>query len=47
MENSQIILYKGGQGEYVEKKSRFIANIFPAKTEDEALERIGEMKKKY
>lgn len=47
MDNSQIILYRGGQGEYVEKKSRFIANIFPAENEEEALARIAEMKKKY
>lgn len=47
MEGSQIILYEGGQGEYVEKKSRFIANIFPAADEEEALARIAEMKKKY
>lgn len=47
MESSSNILYKGGQGEIVEKKSRFIANIFPVKTEEEALEKITEMKKKY
>ena len=42
MEPSYHILYKEGQGEVVEKKSRFIANIFPVNTEEEALERIGE-----
>lgn len=47
MEGSSNILYKGGQGEIVEKKSRFIANIFPVKTEEEALAKIAEMKKKY
>ncbi|MCH5265367.1 MAG: YigZ family protein [Lachnospiraceae bacterium] len=47
MENAPIILYRGGQGEYVEKKSRFIANLFPVKTEEEALEKIAEMRKKY
>lgn len=47
MDHTQIILYEGGQGEYVEKKSRFIANIFPAASEEEALARITEMKKKY
>ena len=47
MEDSHIILYKGGQGEIVEKKSRFIANIFPVQIEDEALEQIARMKKKY
>ncbi len=47
METTQIILYRGGQGEYTEKKSRFIANIFPAKSEDEALARIAEIRKKH
>ncbi|MCH5252061.1 MAG: YigZ family protein [Lachnospiraceae bacterium] len=47
MEDSQIILYRGGQGEVVEKKSRFIANIFPVSAEEEALERIAEIKKKH
>ena len=30
------ILLKGGQGEIVEKKSRFIATIEPVSTEEEA-----------
>lgn len=47
MEQVSHILLEGGQGEIVEKKSRFIANIFPVKTEEEALEKITEMKKKY
>lgn len=47
METSRIILYKGGQGEYTEKKSRFIANLFPAATEEEALAGIAEIKKKH
>ncbi len=47
MENSQIILYKAGEGEIVEKKSRFIAYIFPVNTEEEALERITEIRKKH
>lgn len=47
MEQSSCILYEGAQGEIVEKKSRFIANIFPVKTEEEALNKIAEMKKKY
>ena len=40
METASKILYEGGQGEIVEKKSRFIANIFPVTTEEEALEKI-------
>lgn len=47
MENSQIILYKAGEGEIVEKKSRFIAYIFPVNTEEEALARITEIRKKH
>ena len=31
------IVYEGGQGELVEKKSRFIATVRPVKTEEEAL----------
>ena len=41
------IAYEGGQGEIVEKKSRFIATIRPVKTEEEALSFIAEMNKKY
>lgn len=38
---------EGGQGEIVEKKSRFIATVRPVKTEEEALAFIEEMRKKY
>ena len=41
------ILYQGGTGEIVEKKSRFIANLEPVGTEEEALAFIGKMKKQY
>ena len=41
------IVYKGGEGEIVEKKSRFIATVRPVETEEEAVAFIGEMKKKY
>ncbi len=47
MEASSKILYKGGKGEIVEKKSRFIASLFPVKTEEEALERITAIRKQY
>ena len=40
-------VYEGGEGEIVEKKSRFIATVRPAQTEEEALAFIEEMKKKY
>ena len=36
-----------GTGEYEEKRSRFIGEIFPAASEDEAKERIAAVRKKY
>lgn len=41
------ILYRGGEGELVEKKSRFIATTRPVETEAEAMAFIEEMRKKY
>ena len=41
------IIVRGGTGEIVEKKSRFIANIIPAASEEEAVNFIEETKKKY
>ena len=41
------IAYEGGEGEIVEKKSRFIATVLPVDREEEALEFIEKMKKKY
>lgn len=41
------IIYKGGQGELTEKKSRFIATVQPVEREEQALEFIAAMKKKY
>lgn len=41
------ICYQGGEGEIVEKKSRFIATVRPVKTEEEAAAFIEEMRKKY
>lgn len=40
-------IYTGGEGEIVEKKSRFIATTLPVKTEEEALAFIEAMRKKY
>ncbi|MDO5338257.1 MAG: YigZ family protein [Eubacteriales bacterium] len=40
-------IYQGGQGEIVEKKSRFIATVRLVETEQEALAFVEEMKKKY
>ena len=45
--NGYRAVYKGGQGEIIEKKSRFIATVLPIETEEEALEFIAKMKKKY
>ncbi|MDD6194420.1 MAG: YigZ family protein [Lachnospiraceae bacterium] len=41
------IVYVGGVGEIVEKKSRFIATVTPVKTEQEALDVIAAKKKEY
>ena len=41
------IIEQGGSGEVEEKKSRFIANVSPVETEEEALSYIEMMKKKY
>lgn len=41
------ILYRGGEGEISEKKSRFIATVRPVSCPEEAQEFIEEMKKKY
>ena len=40
-------IYEGGEGEIIEKKSRFIATVRLVKTEEEALSFIEEMRKKY
>ena len=41
------ILIEGGQGEYEEKKSRFIATLRPVNSIEEAASFIEEMKKRY
>lgn len=45
--NGYRVVYEGGEGEIVEKKSRFIATVRPIETEEEAVAFINEMKKKY
>lgn len=45
--NGYRVVYEGGDGEIVEKKSRFIATVRPIETEEEAVAFINEMKKKY
>ena len=51
MENNNLqtyrVLLEGGEGEIVEKKSRFIATIRRVESEEEAVKFIEEMKKKY
>ena len=45
--DSYRVLLEGGEGEIVEKKSRFIATIRKCESEEEAVAFIDEMKKKY
>lgn len=48
MDNTSYnIVYEYGQGEIVEKKSRFIAHVFPIASEEEALQYIEKIKKEY
>jgi uncharacterized YigZ family protein len=47
MRKAYRILYQGGTGEIIEKKSRFIANIKSVITEEESLAFVEEMRKKY
>ncbi len=51
MENNQIqsyrVLLEGGEGEIIEKKSRFIATVRKVETEEEAVRFMEEMKKKH
>ena len=47
MSEAYRFVYRGGSGEIVEKKSRFIATAVPVSTEDEALAFIEQTKKKY
>ena len=41
------IVYQGNSAEIVEKKSRFIADIFSVSSEEEALQILEKVKKKY
>ncbi len=40
-------VYEGGEGEVVEKKSRFIAAVAPVRSEEEALKFIESVRKRY
>lgn len=46
-EKAYRVVLEGGEGEYVEKKSRFIATVRSCESEAEASAFIEEMKKKY
>ena len=45
--NHYKVVWQGGSGEIIEKKSRFIATIEPVESEQEAAAFISVMKKKY
>lgn len=47
MKETLRVVYEGGEGEIIEKKSRFIATVRPVDTEEEALQFIEGLKKKY
>lgn len=47
MRQSYLEAYQEGEGELVDKKSRFIATVRPVKSEAEATAFIEEMRKKY
>ena len=40
------IVYQGGEGEIVEKKSRFIATVCPVNSEEDAVRFIEKIKKR-
>lgn len=46
-QNLYRVIYEGGSGEIEEKKSRFIATIAKAESEEEAVAFIARMKKQY
>ena len=44
---SYRVVYQAGSGEYEEKKSRFIANVVPVSSEEDATAFIDSIRKKY
>ena len=40
-------VYQGGKGEIVEKKSRFIAEVFLVHSEEEAMQYLEQIRKEY
>ena len=47
MKEAYKTVYEGGCGEYIVKKSRFIATVYPVDSEEAALQVVEDMKKKY
>ncbi len=47
MSQTHTVLYKGGQGEVEEKKSKFISHVFPIETEESVSEILSSLKKQY
>ena len=47
MKETLCVVYEGGEGEIIEKKSRFITTVMPVESEEEAVAFIESMKKKY
>lgn len=47
MDKQYKTVYEGGEGEIIEKKSRFIATVIPCEDEETALQFIEATKKKY
>ena len=47
MDKEYKTVYEGGEGEIVEKKSRFIATVIPCEDEETAIQFIEATKKKY
>ena len=47
MKQTYDVVYEGGSDEIVEKKSRFIAHVFPVHSEQEAVEHIEQIRKQY
>lgn len=45
--DSYCTVYREGRGELVEKKSRFIARVFPVSSEEEAFAHLEAVKKEY
>ena len=44
---SYRVVYQAGSGEYEDKKSRFIANVVPVSSEEDAMAFIDSIRKKY